>query len=75
MRLLNTSMIQFHEFHGNDIPAYAILSHTWGPEEVSFQDLLTDQGKDKADYKKIGECCVLATSDNWEFVWVDTCGI
>lgn len=28
------------EFEGQDIPAYAILSHTWDNEEVLFADVL-----------------------------------
>ena len=39
MRLLNTSTLDFHEFYDSNIPEYAILSHRWGPEEASFQDL------------------------------------
>jgi len=29
------------DFVGDDVPGYAILSHTWGPdtEEVTFKDL------------------------------------
>jgi hypothetical protein len=46
MRLLTTSFTKnrgdppkLEEFFGSDIPPYAILSHTWGREEVTFQDL------------------------------------
>ena len=53
MRLLNTSTIQFREFHGSQVPYYAILSHTWGEEEVSFEEMQDGKGKDKAEYKKI----------------------
>ncbi|KAJ3535362.1 hypothetical protein NM208_g7161 [Fusarium decemcellulare] len=38
MRLINAETLHLHEFHGEDIPPYAILSHTWGVEEVTFQD-------------------------------------
>ena len=38
MRLLNTVTFQLHTFSSSP-PAYAILSHTWGPDELSFQDL------------------------------------
>jgi hypothetical protein len=31
--------IVFHEPTSGDVPAYAILSHTWGKEEVIFQDI------------------------------------
>lgn len=38
MRLLNISTLELEEF-GTPGPAYAILSHTWGKDEVSLQDL------------------------------------
>jgi hypothetical protein len=40
---------------GDDIPKYAILSHTWGvnAEEVTFKDMMDGTGKDKSGYKKI----------------------
>jgi hypothetical protein len=39
MRLLNVSTREVEEFQGNDIPLYAILSHTWGREEVTFREM------------------------------------
>jgi hypothetical protein len=44
MRLLQTRTLKFEEFFDNAIPEYAILSHTWGAEEVSFQDALRITG-------------------------------
>ncbi|KAF5363057.1 hypothetical protein D9758_012640 [Tetrapyrgos nigripes] len=38
MRLLNTKTLRLQEFL-TDIPRYAILSHTWENEEVTFQDI------------------------------------
>jgi len=38
MRLINTTTLEFDEFIGTKIPNYAIPSHTWGDEEVTFQD-------------------------------------
>jgi len=39
MRLINSVTRDFEEFIGSDIPKYAILSHTWGDEEISFQEM------------------------------------
>lgn len=41
-----------------DIPRYAILSHTWGADgdEVTFNDLKNGSGKSKAGYAKIRFC-------------------
>jgi hypothetical protein len=42
-------------FIDDDIPQYAILSHTWGldNEEVTFEDILKSTGKGKLGYAKI----------------------
>jgi hypothetical protein len=39
MRLINIDSLQLEEFVGHDVPPYAILSHTWGADEISFQEL------------------------------------
>ncbi|KAK4466183.1 heterokaryon incompatibility protein-domain-containing protein [Cladorrhinum samala] len=38
MRLIKASSLEFQEFFDSNTPQYAILSHTWGDEEVSFAD-------------------------------------
>jgi Heterokaryon incompatibility protein (HET) len=62
---------------GDDIPQYAILSHTWGAdtEEVTFEDLMNDTGKDKPGYNKIRFCGAQARRDGLQYFWVDTCCI
>ena len=75
MRLLHTLSLTLHEFHGDSIPQYAILSHTWEDEEVSFHDLQSGQCKIMKGYTKIKNCCAHAASENWTFVWIDTCCI
>jgi hypothetical protein len=62
-------------FIGNDIPKYAILSHTWGAEEVTFQDLVGNVGKTKLGYNKIRFCADQAWRDGLQYFWVDTCCI
>lgn len=39
MRLLNTESLRLESFFGLPTPEYAILSHTWGEEEVLFDDV------------------------------------
>jgi hypothetical protein len=63
------------ELVGEDIPKYAILSHTWGAEEVTFKDLQDGTGKSKAGYDKIRFCTQQAASDGLQYFWVDTCCI
>lgn len=65
------------DFVGDDVPRYAILSHTWGAdtEEVTFQDLKCSTGYDKTGYKKILFCGQQAKRDDLQYLWVDTCCI
>jgi hypothetical protein len=79
MYLIDVQTYRLVEFMGEDIPwhKYAILSHTWGPEEVSFQDMqnLTDEIKKKKGFEKIRYTCEQAIADGLEVAWVDTCCI
>ncbi|KAI1400639.1 HET-domain-containing protein [Hypoxylon fuscum] len=75
MRLLNANSLKLYEFEGNDIPKYAILSHTWAEGEVSLQDLQAGIGPDKAGYVKIDHTCKLAIRHRMEWAWIDTCCI
>ena len=61
----------------NNIPPYAILSHTWGDndEEVTFKDLTEGSGTAKAGYEKIRFCGAQAAHDGLKHFWVDTCCI
>jgi hypothetical protein len=63
------------DFVGDDIPEYAMLSHTWGAdtEEVTFKDLMDGTGKGKPGYKKIYFCGEQARRDGLQYFWVDTC--
>lgn len=65
------------EYFGEDIPQYAILSHTWGAsdEEVTFRDLKEGTGKSKAGYRKLTFCAKQAAKDKLRYFWVDTCCI
>lgn len=59
----------------NNIPPYAILSHTWGDDEVSFSDVEAGKGQSKAGYHKIRFCGEQAARDGLKYFWVDTCSI
>ncbi|KAG4432549.1 hypothetical protein IFR05_011961 [Cadophora sp. M221] len=67
--------IVFREPTSGDVPAYAILSHTWGKEEVSFQDAEAGTGKGKTGWEKIRFCAKQAAADGLQYFWVDTCCI
>jgi len=61
----------------DNIPHYAILSHTWGADtvEVTFRDLTDGTGKDKPGYSKIRLYGEQARRDDVQYFWVDTCCI
>lgn len=61
----------------DNIPAYAILSHTWGAEddEVTFDDLGSKQAEGKAGYTKLQFCKRQAERDGLQYFWIDTCCI
>ena len=75
MRLLHTETLQFQEFFDIQIPDYAILSHRWGNEEVTFQEFRKGKKRYHEGYVKIEQCCVLASSRGFQWVWIDTCCI
>ncbi|KAK7702068.1 hypothetical protein SLS64_009929 [Diaporthe eres] len=61
------------------IPPYAILSHTWGDDEVSLQAM---QGlkakymtKKSRSLKKVIDAARLAASHGYRWIWIDTCCI
>jgi hypothetical protein len=77
MWLLDTTTLELRDFVGTNIPPYAILSHTWGPDEVTFRDIRKDRGAAslKAGYDKIQKCCEKSRQDGHQYVWIDTCCI
>ncbi|KAI1416230.1 HET-domain-containing protein [Hypoxylon sp. FL1857] len=79
MRLLSTDCRHIKQFiSDNEIEPYAILSHTWGEEEVTYEDwvnLSRWRVRRKKGFRKIEYCCKQAAKDGLKWVWVDTCCI
>lgn len=87
MYLLNTRTKRLSSFFDEQRPTYAILSHTWGAEEVTYQDLhdfhqcasvreeSSSPLSSRAGWRKIQACCGQASIDGFEWVWIDTCCI
>ena len=77
MRLLSTIDLTFREFYDSQIPQYAILSHRWIGDEVSFEEFYDIKARDSfgKKYAKIRNCCARARKVLLEWVWIDTCCI
>jgi hypothetical protein len=78
MRLLqfqDADSFSLVEFGDGETPPYAILSHTWAVEEVTFNDICSGRGKEKEGYRKLTFCRKQALKDGLSYVWIDTCCI
>ncbi|KAJ6780424.1 hypothetical protein PWT90_02311 [Aphanocladium album] len=76
MRLIDVTTKQVAEFLGKP-PPYAILSHTWGDDEVTLQELADPAARQKQGFAKISQFCATVSLrlPNIKYVWVDTCCI
>ncbi|KAH7361654.1 heterokaryon incompatibility protein-domain-containing protein [Plectosphaerella cucumerina] len=75
MRLINTDTLEFKEFIGTPEP-YAILSHTWSEDEVSFRDFYDKPRREtQRGFEKVRFTCKQAREDGISYAWVDTCCI
>jgi len=88
MRLLDVDTLEPKEFYGDNIPPYAILSHTWDGDEITLQELqlvcgekqssrdeAAAQVRRKRGYHKVKSAADLASKRPLQYVWVDTCCI
>jgi Heterokaryon incompatibility protein (HET) len=78
MRLLkfeDNEKLSLTEHAPDMVPPYVILSHTWGSDdqEVTYEDVMKDIGKDKTGYQKIEFCRKWAARDGFKYFWIDTC--
>jgi hypothetical protein len=77
MRLINCDTLELEEFSGSNVPRYAILSHTWVSDEVTFAHLPLSlpSTRSRKGYPKIANTCKQAKRDGLQYAWVDTCCI
>jgi hypothetical protein len=64
-----------HEFYGDKIPEYAILSHRWEDSEVTFQDLGEKKGPGMLGWDKVKGCCAQAILGGLEYVVSISCSL
>ncbi|KAI3533262.1 hypothetical protein CABS01_15943 [Colletotrichum abscissum] len=78
MWLIDTQKTTLHrvaDHRQNGTRSYAILSHTWGNQEVEFHHMSNlNSAKTKTGWNKIRMTCKLARS-KFKYAWVDTCCI
>lgn len=80
MRLIHAESRRFVEFLDEDeIPDYAILSHTWSDEEATYDEVLnlvngiSDMAFDSVPrYQKLSHATRQARCDGLDYVWIDT---
>lgn len=76
MWLLNTKTGRLEQFLDETevFNKYAILSHTWGQEEPTFQDMQNGghNARQKIGYAKVQYALQQSVKDSLDFVWVDT---
>jgi hypothetical protein len=77
MRLLDTTTLEFYEVDVSLAPPFAILSHTWGDEEITFDDMCGQRGaiESRKGFQKVVGFCEKARKDALKYGWVDTCCI
>jgi hypothetical protein len=75
MRLINRTTLQLEEFNGETIPPYAILSHIWSTDEVTFRDMGNPICKSKAGFQKIELVAKQAMMEGLDYFWTDSCCI
>lgn len=78
MRLLDSRTLQLRTFYGDDIPPYAILSHTWlqDEDEVTHAQIQDPENcRHMMEFQKIEYTCQQSIRDGLNHVWIDTCCI
>ncbi|KAM5356660.1 hypothetical protein ACJ41O_003306 [Fusarium nematophilum] len=78
MRLIDVITLELKTFLGErGVPPYAILSHVWTAEEVTFQEMSGDHSilLQKKGYEKIVGFCAKSRSEGFRYAWIDTCCI
>ncbi|KAI0843532.1 hypothetical protein F5Y06DRAFT_6097 [Hypoxylon sp. FL0890] len=74
MWLINTDTFKLERWGNYKKGSYAILSHTWGDDEVSFQEYQDlEFACRKGGFAKIERTVLKARARGLKFAWVDTC--
>lgn len=76
MWLINVHTFKLEEFSSETVKQYAILSHRWEGDEVSFKEMQNLESViNLPKFAKIRASCNLAKEKRYDYLWVDTCYI
>ena len=78
MRLLDARTFEFKQVTDpRKTPKYAVLSHTWGDNEVVYSDLVNslESASQRPEFAKVRFTAQQALEDGLDYIWVDTCTI
>ncbi|KAI1429066.1 heterokaryon incompatibility protein-domain-containing protein [Xylaria sp. FL1777] len=81
MWLIDTSTLKLKFVTEAEKGSYVILSHTWGDDEVSFEQFRRsdpawlDDARQQDGFSKIAKTCELAALKGFSYAWIDTCCI
>jgi len=81
MRLVDCETLEVKEFIEGYTPPYIALSHTWGSDEVTLQELINENHqllahRKPGGFQKIKNCCEEAMQNyGISYCWIDTCSI
>lgn len=70
MWLIDSVSFLLKEFNESQLPPYAVLSHTWGKEEVSFAELRARDLVGGVGWEKVRETCRLARNEGFQYAWI-----
>jgi hypothetical protein len=73
MWLINTDTLELEEFANHPKHKYAILSHRWEENEVSFQNWVEHKGEKGQGRRKIIRFVQKAAERGFKYAWADTC--
>lgn len=80
MRLLHIDTLELYEFFGSEIPPYAILSHRWEGDEISFKEVRKSRNLNSRGWAKIKDFASFVKKHDvsngpLKWIWIDTCCI
>lgn len=69
MGLVNVHIKELENFFESEIPAYAVLSHRWSREELTYKEVLKKKvDENKQGYQKLIKACKIAANHGLDYI-------